>query len=950
MADQQGIRDVRDIKVRHILKQHSFFPQWLILSIALIAIGSIIGLNIYLEYERTESREQERLLTSTKILQENIGQNLIATRDVLFDLRQRLPRGKADKELIAHLQALRNAIPGVRTLAIIDAFGTIRAANRMELIGKNFRQRDYFKVPQQQPDKNILYITPPFKSIFGVFTLSICVIIPGTKDEFSGVVTAQLDPEYFAPILESVLYAPDMSVTVNHWEGLLFMIRPETKELAGKKFTPGSFFFQHKKSGKEFTVHSGVSSLTGDDRLLVTRTVRPAGLNIPTPLTVGASRSYSAIFANWLNDSLKFAALYVIIVLISLLGLYAFQRRQRQFSRQAAEAAIALKQSEERFKAEYQGNPVATFTWQKKGTDFEFIDFNDAANSITGGKAMEFVGRKASEVYADQQDMLQDIQRCFLERENIRREIQSRHFLPGRLITITIVFVPADLVIIYLEDITERRLAEKVLRESEERYHSLFDNSIDGVLLMALDGTILEANPEACRIFGRTEEEMHQIGREGIVDLTDPRLAAALEERARTGRFRGQLTYVRKDGTLFPGEISTVMFRDRDGNSKTSMIIRDITDRKRAEDMLLESQEKYRNLFENANEAIFVAQDRKLVFFNPMTTALVDYSAEEIASWSSVDFIHPDDREMVFDRHSRRMKGEDVPPRYSFRIIRRDGRVKWVELNAIFINWEGNPAVLNFMTDITDRKEAEEKLVLFAGELERSNKELDDFAYIASHDLKEPLRGIHNYSSFLLEDYADLLNDDGKDKLRTLVYLTRRLEGFINDLLKFSRVGRVSFTFNEIQIDEVVIDALALLSATLEKEHIDVRIPRPLPAVKCDRHQLFEVFQNLISNAVKYNDKQDKWIEIGYTHDKKMAASNHIFYVRDNGIGIDKKYFASIFTIFKRLHGRDKFGGGTGAGLTIVKKIIERHGGKIWLESIPAEGTTFYFTLQGDKK
>ena len=248
--------------------------------------------------------------------------------------------------------------------------------------------------------------------------------------------------------------------------------------------------------------------------------------------------------------------------------------------------------------------------------------------------------------------------------------------------------------------------------------------------------------------------------------------------------------------------------------------------------------------------------------------------------------------------------------------------------------------------EVAERKKTAEKIALIARELERSNKDLDDFAYVASHDLKEPLRGIHNYSSFLLEDYVDMLDDDGKDKLRTLVYLTKRLEGFINDLLKFSRVGRVALTMTQTAMDEVVNDVLTLLKHLLEKEHIDIRIPRPLPTVKCDNHQIVELLQNLISNAVKYNDKNDKWVEIGYNN---ISANDYTFYVRDNGIGIDKNYFDSIFTIFKRLHSRDKFGGGTGAGLTIVKKIIERHGGKIWLESIPAEGTTFYFTLQGEK-
>ncbi|WGV26020.1 sensor histidine kinase [Halotia branconii] len=228
-------------------------------------------------------------------------------------------------------------------------------------------------------------------------------------------------------------------------------------------------------------------------------------------------------------------------------------------------------------------------------------------------------------------------------------------------------------------------------------------------------------------------------------------------------------------------------------------------------------------------------------------------------------------------------------------------------------------------------------------ELERSNHELDAFAYIASHDLKEPLRGIHNYSNFLIEDYGQTINDEGKEKLRTLIRLTQRMEDLIDSLLYFSRLGRVDLSMQQTDFNGVVRRSLDLLSARIEEMQVEIRIPRPLPTVYCDRVQVGEVFNNLIANAIKYNDKAKKWIEIGYIDHPNPPV---IFYVRDNGIGIREKHFEAIFRIFKRLHGLSKYGGGTGAGLTITKKIVERHGGKIWVESAYGEGSTFYFTLQ----
>lgn len=245
--------------------------------------------------------------------------------------------------------------------------------------------------------------------------------------------------------------------------------------------------------------------------------------------------------------------------------------------------------------------------------------------------------------------------------------------------------------------------------------------------------------------------------------------------------------------------------------------------------------------------------------------------------------------------------------------------------------------------ELTERQRAERELEVANTELQQSNRDLDDFAYIASHDLKEPLRGIHNYSMFLLEDYGDKLDADGKAKLETLMRLTRRMEVLIDSLLQFSRLGRVDLAVDDVDLNHTLAEVLDSLDINLKAEGVDIRVPRPLPTVPCDRVRVGEIFHNLIVNAVKYNDKEHKVVEIGYEDPNGLEPA--VFYVKDNGIGIPEKHFDSIFRIFKRLHGREKFGGGTGAGLTIVKKIIERHNGRIWVESTPGEGTAFCFTL-----
>ncbi len=238
-----------------------------------------------------------------------------------------------------------------------------------------------------------------------------------------------------------------------------------------------------------------------------------------------------------------------------------------------------------------------------------------------------------------------------------------------------------------------------------------------------------------------------------------------------------------------------------------------------------------------------------------------------------------------------------------------------------------------------------EALAKLNAELERSNLELDSFAYVASHDLKEPLRGIHNYSHFLLEDYAEKFEEAGVEKLKTITRLTQRMDALLDSLLYYSRIGRQELALRQVDLQEVVDETLEMLQLRLKESQAHVRLPRPLPSQQADAVRVSEIFSNLISNAIKYNINSEKWVEIGYL-DSATPATPRVYYVRDNGIGIPVEHQENIFRIFKRLHNRDEYGGGVGAGLTIVKKIIERHGGKIWLESVFGTGTTFYFTLE----
>jgi signal transduction histidine kinase len=240
------------------------------------------------------------------------------------------------------------------------------------------------------------------------------------------------------------------------------------------------------------------------------------------------------------------------------------------------------------------------------------------------------------------------------------------------------------------------------------------------------------------------------------------------------------------------------------------------------------------------------------------------------------------------------------------------------------------------------------KLQQYVEELKHSNQELDDFAYIASHDLKEPLRGLITQATFLLDDYQDKLDAEAIRRLRRLVYLSQRMEQLTGELLYFSRLGRSEFAIQKVDPNEVVAEIRQMMDVFLSEHHAKVIIHKQLPTIVCDKVKVTEVFRNLITNAVKYNDKPEKVVEIGFLDkiESPHGLEKDVFFIKDNGVGIEKEFSDAIFRIFKRLKNPAvKDEEGTGAGLTFVKKIIERHKGHIWIESVPGTGSVFYFTL-----
>ncbi|MCE9604927.1 MAG: PAS domain S-box protein [Planctomycetia bacterium] len=523
-------------------------------------------------------------------------------------------------------------------------------------------------------------------------------------------------------------------------------------------------------------------------------------------------------------------------------------------------------------------------------------------------------------------------------------------------------------------DITDMRQAISSLQDSESRTRAVLDAAVDAILTIETDGRVESMNPAAERLFGYKSAEV--LGKNVKMLMPDPYRTehdGYLDNYLKTGvkKIIGigrEVIGLRKDGSRFPMHlaVSELVLGDR---RMFTGIARDISDVRHAIQQLEESEARTRTILETAVDAIITIDARGSVeSMNPAAEKLFGYPSAEVIG-KNVKMLMPDPYRDEHDGYLRNYltTGQKKIIGIGREVVglRKDGSTFPMDLAVSEVKLGHRQLFTGIVRDITDRKKTEKQLMFYADEIQgrnqellRSNQELDEFAYIASHDLKEPLRGIHNYATFLLEDYQEKLNEDGVAKLETLKRLTQRMDVLLDSLLEFSRVGRQEFAIRPSNLDELVAEVIDSLKIVLDERNVELRIPRSLPVIHCDRVRLGEVFRNLITNSMKYNDKPERWIEIGYTTELTpeqlppavIEGHRHpmTFYVRDNGIGIPQKFHDAIFKIFKRLHARDEFGGGTGVGLTIVKKIIERHGGQIWIHSQDGIGTTFYFTLAGE--
>lgn len=362
--------------------------------------------------------------------------------------------------------------------------------------------------------------------------------------------------------------------------------------------------------------------------------------------------------------------------------------------------------------------------------------------------------------------------------------------------------------------------------------------------------------------------------------------------------------------------------------------------------------QELQSMVENAVDGIITINKHGIIqTVNPACEKLFGYSPAELIG-QNVKMLMPDKysihHDHYLDNYHKTHEAKVIGIGREVEGRKKNGEIFPLDLAVTEINGGDSILYSGIVRDISARKKAENLLRSSNEALIKSNAELDDFAYIASHDLKEPLRAIFNNTRFLMEDNESILPEDAKNRLNKLLEVSLRMDKLIDDLLSFSRLSREEVSRETVDMNILVQDVIQNIAPYLDERNGRIVVEENLPPTICDRVRVVSIFQNLLVNALKYNDHDEKIINVGFRsfHTHNGIEERDVFFVKDNGIGIDAKFKDSAFRIFKRLHNPKTYGQGTGSGLTFTKKNVERHGGTIWFESVVGEGTVFYFTLK----
>ncbi len=614
-----------------------------------------------------------------------------------------------------------------------------------------------------------------------------------------------------------------------------------------------------------------------------------------------------------------------------------------------------LQESEQQIQTIFDNAPEAVIVMDSEG----IIDrWNPTAEEIFGWSANEIIGKPFHEfvIPINQREVyLKGIKHFLIGKKrhvlNTPLELEVINRL-GNLFTVSLNISPTlmkgrFLFIAFARDITENKKAEEKLHHTSY----MVNNATDAIFASNEDFKITFWNNACQKLYGYDEQEV--IGKNAleIIKSEHPETSNredAMNELNEKGSWSGEVYQYSKNGERIAVLSSNSKLRDKAGKPIGYLsVTRDITQIKNAEKEIKRSREFLNSIVENVPNMLFIkdANNLKFIGLNKAGEELLGVSRNDMIGKNDYDFFPKEEADFFTEKDRSVLKGGVLYEIPEEKIHTKNKGVRILETKKIpILDEKGKPKyLLGISNDITERILMEEELRQKSAELTRSNKELEQFAYVASHDLQEPLRMVNSYVQLLSSRYKNKLDQDANDFIGYAVDGSNRMRNLINSLLEYSRMNRVK-AFEQVDLNKIIKEVLQDLKNRIAENKVTLHVDE-LPIVFGDHVLLSQLFINLIANAIKFKGEKDPEISIAY----KKQNDEFLFSVTDNGIGIQKEYAEKIFVIFQRLHSKEKYPG-TGIGLAICKKIVERHGGRIWIESEVNKGTTFYFTIKENLK
>ncbi len=496
-----------------------------------------------------------------------------------------------------------------------------------------------------------------------------------------------------------------------------------------------------------------------------------------------------------------------------------------------------------------------------------------------------------------------------------------------------------------VRDLDERRRMQEKVKESEARFTAVFQNASLGIILTDKSGKILEANYTLLQRLGYTLDEFKDRSIFSLMEKEEQLSTKAYFKQLLSGEVNTifcERRWLRKNNTATWSKMTCNLMHGADGKQLILSIVEDIDMQKRNEQALVESEEKFRAIYESSPMGIVITSEPGMIHdVNEAFTEMLGFSEAALHGKNILEVTHPADSVHAEEQLQRIYSGEVEHYSIEKRFMRRDGTSFWARevMSSLFHVGDAMYTVA-IIENIDAKKRAEEALEQKNIELTHTNQELEHFAYVASHDLQEPLRTITSFIQILERRYKDRLDEEALQFMGFIVDGAKRMQTLIHDLLEYSRINRFNTGFEKVDLNDVFSTVSRVLKDKIET-HDALIMAEHLPEVYGNRVQLTQVFQNLVDNAIKFKAKKRK-PEVTVSVIDRKDKWELIF--SDNGIGISQEYFQRIFVIFQRLHTVEEYSG-TGIGLAICRKIIERHGGEIWVESKPGKGSAFHFTL-----